>query len=186
MSGKPPLLAYPALPDRLRELMAVREFTASSLIRAAGVPRQQFYQAYSEGRASAPTLERLANALGVTEGVLTSGDPAVALESTSEGMTATMPLSLPHHFSPRARAFVYRFLAELSEAGAMEEELTSARNLLTRPDNYTYNFDGRRQEMTDDDHLLELEAMTDAIRLLLVRRREKRGLPALRLHAATR
>jgi transcriptional regulator with XRE-family HTH domain len=122
------------------------------------------------------TLESIARALGTTVEYLL-GDEAAPNGAGS---------AVPSDFSPRARAFVLRFLAELTEAGAVEEELTSARNILTRPDNYTYNFDGTRQQMTDDDHLLELEAMADAIRLLLTRRRERRGLVPLALHAPTR
>ncbi len=76
-------------------------------------------------------------------------------------------VSEPASGSQRIRIWLQEFRLELTKAGAEEDEISEAMQLLQSPEVYTYFSGGQRQEFGEDDVLKGMRAIAHVIRVTL-------------------
>lgn len=119
-------------------------------------------------------LDQLALAYGVTPAALRYG-PAGDEPGGSTERVLSAPADRPVPRVARShavRVWLRRFLLELRRAGASEDQITEAEDILTAPELYTWYKGGRPAELTEQEALVEMEATAEVI----WRRLERRGL----------
>lgn len=182
---RPNRSVYPGLGRRIHSLLAHRQQSQLWLAEASGLSRQTL-SILMRDRATPDVLERVAGALGLTAAELTGADLVIPVEGGGRivisggptGLEAPAahrppdPAGISRELSPGARIFLHRLLLELAEEGASDFELDWAKKTLTRPDNYTYSYDGTRRDYTPEEELMEMEGMALGIRGVIKRRRE--------------
>lgn len=128
-------------------------------------------------------LERLAEVLGVSVEHLTGAgsgeggeESAPAPEARREAEPAPaargaprVAMGLPYEI----RVWLQGFLLEITKAGATEEDVNEARELLTSPELFVYWSGGAPREFTEADTLETMQAIGDVV---IKRALRKRGL----------
>jgi transcriptional regulator with XRE-family HTH domain len=153
--------------DRIRRARARAGWSQQQLADAIGKSRLTIHN-YESGKSAPGPVERaaIAEALhvpldfierGVEDGS-TITDPTVGPEA---GDTMNVPRTLPH----RVRVWVYKFLLQLVEGGASDEEVREARALLTAPAITGYLADGapRAAQLTEAEIIESLEAIGEHV-----------------------
>jgi transcriptional regulator with XRE-family HTH domain len=112
-------------------------------------------------------IMRMAAVLQVSSGWLWSGQGDSGLGEplrVAEKGAADYPARVWQGLPQRGRVFVQRFLLELTEAGATDDDVAAARELLTKPEVFTLHHGGRATEASDEEILQVMEASARFIR----------------------
>jgi transcriptional regulator with XRE-family HTH domain len=115
------------------------------------------------------TAEQLAAQLDVDERWLRNGESDFRPEVVRELDPPAWPGALPQ----RARVWLKQFELELVNAGATDDEVRDARELLTRPEVFRLNMGGAPSEANDEEVLEAMDTYAHVIRDSLRRRGRK-------------
>lgn len=144
-----------------------RRWTQGDLAAAVGVERNTVSAWLNRGVVprDPDVLSHLAELFGTTVDQLL-GRVALAQEPPN---TPRVAAGLPY----RVRVWLQGFLLEITKAGATEEEVEEARQLLTSPEVFVYFSGGAPKEFDEDDVLDGMEALGEVVRRTLRKRGRK-------------
>jgi DNA-binding XRE family transcriptional regulator len=184
LSGNPRVLVVPGLGDWIAGLLRRkaradgRRITKSQLAEAAGISRETLYRALSKDEVTPAVADSFARALGVSTQILLAPG-SIALEASMSppgvyrdgdgGSAATPSRTLPQ----RVRVWLAEFRAELTRAGATDDEIAEAMDLLQAPQLFVFYAGGKPREMTEEQMLTGVEALATVIRKELRKRGRK-------------
>lgn len=159
--------------SRLRRAMRARGIRNQEVADRAGVHVKTVSQWLGDKQVpEAAALNEVASLLHVTSSWLLRGE--VDPERNDEGFRYPPPeperLIVPRVMQGlpySVRVWLQDFLLEITKAGATEEEVDSARTLLTSPESFTLYVGGKPQDLTEEQVLEGLEAQAHFIRDVL-------------------
>jgi hypothetical protein len=180
MPRKPAVVRAQGMGKRLRQAMLDAELQPADLIQKSGLSKHTVYRALSADEATRETATTLEATLGLSAGVLlarqdgeVSGGSAATAEADSRQAAPSaerVAKGLPYEI----RVWLQAFLLEITKAGATEEEVDEARQLLTAPEVSTYWSGGNPREFSEADVLETMEAIADGVIRPGLRRRGRK------------
>jgi plasmid maintenance system antidote protein VapI len=152
-----------------------RRITKSELAAQAGISRETLYRALSQDEVTPAVADSFARVLGVSVQVLLAPN-SIALEDAMspagvyrDGGAAGATTPLPQ----RVRVWLAEFRTELTRAGATDDEIDEAMELLRSPQLRTFFVGGAPREMTEAQTLEGMEAIAVVVRATLKKRGRK-------------
>jgi lambda repressor-like predicted transcriptional regulator len=162
--------------ERLYRAIRQARTNQLALARKAGISRQTLTTVLSTDHVSRPVGERIATALGIPGHELFPGlipehhggrhrspDPA-AIERP-------LPRVLGTH---RVRVWLASFRHELTKAGASDDQIREAVDLVTAPQIFSYYRGGSPGELNENEAIIAMEAIATGIRKLRSKRHASR------------
>jgi transcriptional regulator with XRE-family HTH domain len=165
--------------DQLREARKRKSLTQREVAALAGVTKQAISD-YERNvyRPSEEVLAKLAAVYETTPAALRygplvdhgSGIPAPGVDPLARAtIERPMPRVLRTH---GVRLWLRKFLFDLQKAGASQDQITEAEDIITAPEQFTWYRGGRPTELNEQEAIIEMEATAETV----WRRLERRGL----------
>lgn len=149
-------LSQQAVADRV----GVTRVTVADWERGAATPRDE-------------NLAALARLFGKTVAQLRHGEPPMSTGSVHRDEEARSAATPSRVHPQRVRVWLADFRAELTRAGATDDEIAEAMDLLQAPQLFVFYAGGKPREMTEEQMVQGLEALATVIRRELRKRGRK-------------